>query len=426
MRLSALAGSAVVLTALVLARPFPGASQVRERILVHRRHPDAIARSRGWLSLTLCALLLFALAHTVWAASPADDAQRAAALPVQDAALEVFVRDGCPHCADAKVYLARLARELPQLRIVYRPVDADPAARDDLVQRSRQAGVWPPGVPTFVYRDRVLVGFDDARHSGPAIRALTGRSAPGTGVVDTELFGTISASRLGLPLFTLALGLLDGFNPCAMWVLLFLLSLLVRVRDRRRMALVAGTFVLVSGAVYYAFMAAWLNVFLAVGLSNPLRIGLAVLALGIGAINLKDFVAFRRGPSLSIPESAKPGLYARMRSVLRAEALPASLVAVAALAVAVNFVELLCTAGFPAIYTAVLTQQHLGTAAHYAYLGLYILAYIADDALMVAIAVTTLGSRKMTERTGRWLKLVSGVVMLGLGVALLLRPDLLI
>ena len=85
-----------------------------------------------------------------------------------------------------------------------------------------------------------------------------------------------------MPLFTLALGLLDGFNPCAMWVLLFLLSVLVRLKDRRRMALVAGTFVLVSGAVYYAFMAAWLNVFLAVGCRTRVRIGLAVLALCIG------------------------------------------------------------------------------------------------------------------------------------------------
>ena len=371
-------------------------------------------------------LLLWALAWPASAAGQSGEAHGAGAPLEHEAVLEVFVRDGCPHCADAKAYLLGLAREFPQLRIVYRPVDEDPGARDDLVRRSRQAGVWPPGVPTFAYRDRVVVGFGDARHSGPAIRALIGHAVAGTGAVDTGLFGTISASRLGLPLFTLALGLLDGFNPCAMWVLLFLLSLLVRVQDRRRMALVAGTFVLVSGAVYYAFMAAWLNVFLAVGLSNPLRIGLAVLALGIGAINLKDFVAFRRGPSLSIPESAKPGLYARMRSVLRADALPASLVAVAALAVAVNFVELLCTAGFPAIYTAVLTQQHLGAAAHYAYLGLYILAYVADDALMVAIAVVTLGSRKMTERTGRWLKLASGAVMLGLGAALLLRPDLLV
>ena len=189
------------------------------------------------------------------------------------------------------------------------------------------------------------------------------------------------------------------------------------------MAMVAGTFVLASGAVYYAFMAAWLNVFLFVGMSEALRIGLAVLAMLIGFINVKDFFAFRRGVSLSIPESAKPGLYARARSILKAESLPASLAAVAVLAVVVNFVELLCTAGLPAIYTAVLTQHALSPLAHYGYLGLYILAYIADDALMVGTAVLALGSGKLDERSGRRLKLLSGAVMLVLGLVMLLRPQ---
>lgn len=189
------------------------------------------------------------------------------------------------------------------------------------------------------------------------------------------------------------------------------------------MAMVAGTFVLASGAVYYAFMAAWLNVFLLVGMTAALRVGLAVVAMLIGLINVKDFFAFRRGVSLSIPESAKPGLYVRARAILKAESLPASLAAVAALAVVVNFVELLCTAGLPAIYTAVLTSQGLSPLAHYGYLGLYILAYIADDALMVGTAVLALGSGKLTERGGRLLKLLSGVVMLALGVVMLLRPQ---
>jgi hypothetical protein len=206
-------------------------------------------------------------------------------------------------------------------------------------------------------------------------------------------------------------------------VLLFLLSLLVRLQDRKRMALVAGIFVLVSGAVYYAFMAAWLNVFLFVGMTDALRWTLAGVALAIGALNVKDFIAPGKGLTLAIPASAKPGLYARMRSVLDAEALPALLTAVAALAVVVNFVELLCTAGFPAIYTAVLTQQHLPASSHYAYLGLYIVGYIADDTVMVATAVIALGSRKLTERAGRWLKLASGAVMLGLGGMMILYPS---
>ena len=368
-------------------------------------------------------------------ARPPSAAAPAATAPVT---LEVFVRQGCPHCADAKVFLADRARERPGLTILLRPIDHDAAAREALMAQSRAAGVWPPGVPTFVVHGRVLVGFDDAAHLGQALITLIdrppapaptaspsppGEAGPARDGVESGLFGTLNANRLGLPLFSLALGLLDGVNPCAMWVLLFLLSLLVRLRDRRRMALIAGTFVLVSAAVYYAFMAAWLNLFLAVGLSQPLRWTLGGVALLIGLFNLKDFVAWGQGPSLAIPASAKPGLYARMRSVMQAPGLPTALAGVAALAVVVNFVELLCTAGLPAVFTAVLAQQSLSSAAHHAYLGIYIVGYIADDALMVALAVAALGSGRLSERSARLLKLVSALVMLGLGTLLLLRPD---
>jgi glutaredoxin len=367
----------------------------------------------------LLALLLMPLPALSAAPAGAPDRPASAAAP---RSVQVFVREGCPHCAEAKAFLAELAPRRPDLQFVFRPVDSDAAARDELIALSRAAGVWPPGVPTFVVDGRVMAGFGDAAQSGPELLALIDRPAAGPPSVDSALFGTLSAARLGLPLFTLALGLLDGVNPCAMWVLLFLLSLLARLNDRRRMALVAGTFVLASGAVYFAFMAAWLNVFLVVALSEAVRWTLGTVALAIGAVNVKDFVAWGRGPSLSIPAAAKPGLYARARRVLQARALPASLLAVAALAVVVNFVELLCTAGLPAIYTAVLAQQPLSAGARYAYLGLYIAGYIADDALLVTLAVLALGSGKLTERAGRWLKLVSGGLMLVLGAVLLLRP----
>ena len=358
------------------------------------------------------------------AARPSGGQPRTTRTAAEEQVLVVFVREGCPYCAKAKRFLDTASRERPSLRIVYLSVDRDPSAAEELARLFRQANMWPPGVPTFVFRGQALVGFEDAERTGPVLLAMIDEAAPPSArEVQTGLFGTLSASRLGLPLFTLAVGLLDGFNPCAMWVLLFLLSLLVRLQDRQRMALIAGTFVLVSGLIYYAFMAAWLNVFLAVGMTAALRWALGGVAIVIGAFNVKDFFAWGRGLSFSIPASAKPGLYARARAVLNANALATSLLAVATLAVVVNIIELLCTAGLPALYTAVLTQQNLGAAAHYGYLGLYILGYIFDDSLMVGTAVIALSSRKLTEHTGRWLKLLSGSVMVLLGAVLILRPE---
>ncbi len=379
--------------------------------------------------LTLLGLLLWLSLASPLIAAPAASPETA---PPE---LVVYVREGCPHCASAKRFLHALQAEAPGLRIELRPVET-PAYAHELTKRSQAAGVWPPGVPAFVIGDTLLVGFDDegqraaqlreqllGKATPPSAAAPASSPAPPADAAPALLPDWLDVSTVGLPAFTLALGLLDGFNPCAMWVLLFLLSLLVRLNDRRRMALIAGTFVLVSGLIYYAFMAAWLNLFLLVGFGTTVRVTLALIALLFAALNLKDGLFGLQGPSLSIPAVAKPSIYARVRALLTPARLSASLLGVAALAMLVNTVELLCTAGLPAIYTAVLTQQVESVGLRYAYLTLYIAGYIADDSLMVALAVSALGSRRLSERTGRALKLVSGMVMLVLALALMFKPD---
>lgn len=379
----------------------------------------------AWNALWLAVAL--AVIRSALAASPvvAEDAGAALACDT----LVVYVREGCPHCRDAKAYLGELRGRLPQLRVEFRDVRRDPAARAELEALSRSRHIGQPGVPTFTFCDELLVGFDGAQSTGALIEdVLTGRRASiREGMVaDIPVVGEISPAMLGLPVFTVIVGLVDGFNPCAMWVLLFLLSLLVHVRSRARILMVAGTFVLMSGAVYYAFMAAWLNVFMIIGYSRSLQLGLGVLALVVGTIHIKDFFFLHRGISLSIPESAKPTLYERARRVVRAENLFAAICGVTVIAILVNFVELLCTAGLPALYTQVLSYYPLDTFSYYGYLFLYILAYVADDSVMVAIAVATLGQRRLQEREGRWLKLLSGAVICVLGALLVLAPDWLV
>ena len=150
-----------------------------------------------------------------------------------------------------------------------------------------------------------------------------------------------------------------GSIAFAMWVLVFLLSILVNVKDRKKIAAIAGSFVVVSGLAYFAFMAAWLNLFMLIGIARPLQIALGLLALLIGLINVKDFFAFKKGATLSIPESVKPGIYARVRRIVLTEYISAAIGLTVILAILVNVVELLCTAGLPAVYTQILALQQL-------------------------------------------------------------------
>lgn len=363
--------------------------------------------------------------------------------------LEVFVRQGCPHCEKAKTYLTWLKQQNPKLSVTVRDLGEDPQALLRLKTLAAKFGITQLGVPAFYARGELLIGFESEGTTGKQLEKLLGRPPPDEGThsegacpvepdvpcppkpkpkviggqpIHIPFVGDQTLPELGLPLFTVFLGLLDGFNPCAMWVLLLLLGLLANLRDRRKMFLLAGTFVLVSGVVYFAFMAAWLNVFLILGYVRIIQVMMGGLAVGIGLVNVKEFWAFGQGPSLVIPESAKPGLYARIRKILAAEHLSQAFIGMLVLATLVNMIEFACTAGFPALFTQVLSQQDLTTFEYYGYLGLYNLAYVADDAVMVTIAVVTLSHRKLQEREGRWLKLVSGLVMLGVGILLLFAP----
>ncbi len=362
---------------------------------------------------------------------------------VAQTSIELYSRPGCPRCADAHEALMELVQQRPNTRLIEYDVVADPAALARLQERAVQAGIAAVAVPAIMIGDGLVIGFDEETtlaRLNSLLETQTGVvEESGTCEVATEpcqsdqerapqlpvvpLLGQVDVDRVGLPVFTLAIGLVDGFNPCATWVLLFLLATLVNLKSRSRMALIAGTFVVVSGIVYYAFMAAWLTFFMVVGISRIVSVTLACMALVMGAINMKDFFAFGKGLSLSIPESAKPGIYARMRSVLRAERLGAAMVGIVVLAFVVNLVELLCTAGLPAVYTAILTARDLETWRYHAYLSLYVVAYMFDDAVLVTIGVVTLSRRKLQEQAGRWLKLVSGVTISVLGLLLLLRPS---
>ncbi len=356
--------------------------------------------------------------------------------------IEVFVRDGCSHCQAAENFLDVLADEQPGLHVSVVDVRRSPDALARLLDLSAKAGIAQPGVPTIRIGDELIVGFDTPATTGAQIRSVLGHAQRPLGAGSVSVCGVadetvcqapdgdsikipftgrqVSVAELGLPLFTIVIGLLDGFNPCSMWVLILMISMLATLGDRRRMLVIAGTFIAIEGIAYFGFMAAWLNLFLLVGLSRLSEIAIALLAIIAGAINLKDFWAFGRGITLSIPASAKPGIYARLRAILRTKNLWPALAGTVVLAVLVQIVELLCTSGFPALYTRILTLRNLDSVDYYGYLLLYDLMYMLDDIIILGIGVVTLSQRRLQEKEGRFLKLVAGFVMLGLGGYLLL------
>jgi hypothetical protein len=378
-------------------------------------------------------------AFLFWPA-PGGAAPHAWTTPVADAPPRVhlyfFWSLACPHCREALPHVEAMAAAHPWIDLHSLELTRDGRNVERYVAMAADLGQEARSVPAFVFCGQLRVGWDGAGSTGAELlrglescRAGSGpvQARPGGIPGDTTLrlpmFGDLDATSLSLPVLTVLIAAMDAFNPCAFFVLLFLLSLLVHQRDRRRMMLIGGIFVLCSGLMYFAFMAAWLGIFRVMGSLPWVTAAAGALAALMGATNVKDFFAFRAGVSLSIPESRKADIFRRGREILAAGSLPAMLTATVLLAVAANFYELLCTAGFPMVYTRVLTMQVANPAQHLLYLALYNVIYVLPLLVIVLAFVVTMGARKLSEREGRLLKLLSGLMMLALGGLLLLAPE---
>jgi hypothetical protein len=189
------------------------------------------------------------------------------------------------------------------------------------------------------------------------------------------------------------------------------------------MALIGGIFVFFSGAIYFLFMAAWLNLFIYLGELRLITLMAGAIAVLIALVNIKDYFWFKRGFSLSIADDEKPKLIDRIRQLLRLDSITTVIVATVILAVVANSYELLCTAGFPMVYTRILTLRSLPVESYYLYLLFYNLIYILPLLTIVAVFTIKLGSRKLSEQEGMVLKLLSGIMMLMLGGLLIVSPE---
>jgi thiol-disulfide isomerase/thioredoxin len=243
-------------------------------------------------------------------------------------------------------------------------------------------------------------------------------------IIDIPFIGKVNLSQLSLPVFTIVLGALDSFNPCAFFILLILLSLLVSIGSRWKILLVGGVFIFFSGLFYFLFMIALLTVFQLIQMII-LSIIAGIIAVILGALNIKDFFFFKRGPSTSMPAEKRKKIFKKMRGLIHSKYLLGVLGGTIFLAVTVNLYELVCSLGFPLVYTSRLTDAHLPTVTYYTYILFYNIVYVIPLIVIVLVFAFTLGARKLSEWRGRQLKLFSGGMLLSMGLILLINYMLL-
>lgn len=362
-----------------------------------------------------------------------------------------FWGQGCPHCAKEKEFLKDITNKDNSVKIHDFEVWYSEENRTKLEIIAKKLNVEVNGVPFLVVGDRYLVGYMSDDTTGKEILSLIEdaktSNCPDLLAEEKKLelskqencnentkssntpvlpkIGNINLSTLSLPVLTVVIGFLDGFNPCAMWTLLFLISLLIGMEDKRKMWALGIAFIVASASVYFLFMVAWLKLFLFIGFIFWVRVLIAFVALAGGLMSLKKFLSKDSSGCDVVGETKRKTVFEKLGKITSNKSFLLALLGIIGLAFAVNLVELVCSAGFPAVYTQVLTLNKFSGLHYYAYILLYILFFMIDDLFVFFFAMVTLQMTGITTKYVKYSRLVGGILMLIIGFLLLIKPELL-
>jgi len=383
-------------------------------------HLPRLTPLRFRLALAVVLGLAFVALQVAARVSPAPPASLAWQ---NDGRLHVFFHPDCPHCHDAIAFLRT------QPGIAFELHDISTSANEALLRMvadQHQIPLRNLGVPLFVRGSRYLIGFGTAETTGRELLALATDRSAGRSDIDPKrirlpLLGEIDPAHFSLPALTALMGLSDGFNPCAMWVLVYLISLIAGLQDRTKIWWLVGTFVAASGILYFLFMTAWLNMFLVIGYIRALTQLVALAAIGFGIDYLFELARTR---GVIVCELGNVGqrhqIMQRIRTVVAAPIGIGSILLITGLAFTVNAIEFFCSAALPAIYTHMLALANLSATQYYGYIALYVLFFMLDDLIIFGLAAFAI-QKVIDTRYAAFSRGAGGVVLIGLGIWMLVR-----
>lgn len=357
-----------------------------------------------------------------------------------------FRANGCPHCADEEPFLEEMAKKYPQVQIKDFEVTTSRDNANLLKKVGEKMGFDVTGVPVTVIGKYNFTGWTDRETTGKQIEeAINCAIAKGCTDVVGEIqnqatsvnqkqikvpdsikipiVGQVSLKNLSLPAITVILGLVDGFNPCSLWTLVFLLTLLVSMGDRWRMWILGGAFILASAVVYFLAMTALLKVIIFFGFIIWIRIAIGGTSLVTGFYNIRSF--FDRSTEQCKVSKNKRQLLVleKLKSIAQKPQFWLALIGIMLLAGAVNLFEMLCSIGLPTIFNQILAINNLSRLQYYLYIFGYIFFYELNAIIVFLIAMIALKTTALGTKYVRFLKLAGGVVMIIIGILMIVKPE---
>lgn len=369
--------------------------------------------------------------------------------------LYLYYGDGCPHCEEEMKYLNSIENNYSNLKIVKKEVWYNEKNATELQKINEAFSITRFGVPTNVIGDTIIRGYGEGTgskieraikyYSDPeheyvdAVEEIKNNSfvkeekeesfdneekdIDENVTIDVPVVGNINLKNVSLTTAAIIIGLIDGFNPCAMWVLLFLISVLIGMNDKKRMWSLGITFLLTSALVYMCIMLAWITIAVKITTIVWIRNIIALIALVGGIINLRSFLIHQDSGCEVVDDKKRKSIFKRIKKFTSEKSLILALIGVIGLAISVNLVELACSAGLPLVFTELLAINNVNSIMKVMYTILYIIFFLLDDLVIFMIAMFTMKITGISTKYNKYSHLLGGIVMLIIGILLLLKPE---
>ena len=355
----------------------------------------------------------------------------------------LFYGDGCPHCAKEKVFLKKMQEKYKdEINIYQYEVWYNQTDQQYLVKLGKRINKTFKSVPLLFIGEDYYVGYstfiafdiENTIRKNLGYELITNSSGESATAIEIEndhiynipFLGIKSASDISIPILAIVLGLVDGFNPCAMWILLFLINILLGLKSRKKMFLFGFAFLFTSAFVYFLSMLG-INFVLGISSITIIRDIIAVVALIVGITNLYNYFKTKDETGCHVVDDKKrKRIISKIKAAVNKKNVILGLTGIIILAASVNIIELACSLGFPAIFAEILALNHIHGIKKLVYILIYIFFYMFDDMLVFTISIMTLKFTAISTKFNKYSKLICGIIMILMGLLLLIKPEILL
>lgn len=373
----------------------------------------------------------------------------------RDITLYLYFGDGCPHCEAEMKYLNKIEKKYPNLKIVKKEVWYDENNSLELQKINEIFSIDSIGVPTNLIGETIIRGYSEgtgnkieraikyySNTDNEYIDAVDGiindnytyeekeksfaeeeKKLDGEVTVDVPVAGNINLKNVSLTTAAVIIGLIDGFNPCAMWVLLFLISILIGMKNKKRMWALGIAFLVTSALVYMCIMLAWISIAVKITTIIWIRNIIAIVALIGGIINLRSFFTHQDSGCEVVDDKKRKTIFKKIKKFTNEKSFLLALIGVIGLAISVNMVELACSAGLPLVFTELLAINNVNLFMKIMYTILYIIFFLIDDLIVFFIAMFTMKITGISTKYNKYSHLLGGIVMFIIGILLIFKPE---